>query len=39
MYVQKILVTSISLLMIRTAQAQPISDSSLTLEQGLSCLD
>ncbi|MCT9979456.1 hypothetical protein M2R48_14045 [Acinetobacter sp. I-MWF] len=37
--IQKILVTSISLLMIHTAKAQPISASSLTLEQGLSCLD
>ena len=37
--IQKILVTSISLLMIHTAMAQPISASALTLEQGLSCLD
>jgi len=37
--IQKLLVTSISLLMIHTATAQPISASSLTLEQGLSCLD
>ena len=37
--IKKILVTSISLLMIHTAQAQPISDSSLTLVEGLSCLD
>lgn len=37
--IQKILVTSISLLMIHTATAQPIAASSLTLEQVLSCLD
>lgn len=37
--IKKLLVTSISLLMIHTAKAQPISASSLTLEQGLSCLD
>lgn len=37
--IQKILVTSISLLMIHTATAQPISASALTLEQGLYCLD
>ena len=35
--IKEFLVTSISLLMIHTAQ--PISASSLTLEQGLSCLD
>jgi hypothetical protein len=37
--IKEFLVTSISLLMIHTATAQPISASSLTLEQGLSCLD
>lgn len=37
--IKKLLVISISLLMIHTAKAQPISASSLTLEQGLSCLD
>ncbi|ENX49406.1 MULTISPECIES: hypothetical protein [Acinetobacter] len=37
--IKKILVTSISLLMIHTATAHPISASSLTLEEGLSCLD
>lgn len=37
--IKKILVTSISLLMIHTATAQPISASALSLEQGLSCLD
>lgn len=37
--IKKLLVTSISLLMIHTATAQPIPASSLTLEQGLSCLD
>ncbi len=37
--IQKILFTSISLLMMHTATAHPISASSLTLEQGLSCLD
>ena len=36
--IKEFLVTSISLLMIH-ATAQPISASSLTLEQGLSCLD
>ncbi|WP_151812282.1 hypothetical protein [Acinetobacter bereziniae] len=37
--IQKILINSISLLTVHTAMAQPISASSLTLEQGLSCLD
>lgn len=37
--IQKVLVMSISLLMIHTATAHPISASALTLEQGLSCLD
>ena len=37
--IKEFLVTSISLLIIHTATAQPISASSLTLEQGLSCLD
>lgn len=37
--IKKILVTSISLLMIHTATAQPIAASALTLEQSLSCLD
>ena len=37
--IKEFLVTSISLFMIHTATAQPISASSLTLEQGLSCLD
>lgn len=37
--IKKRLVTSISLLTIHTATAQPIPASSLTLEQGLSCLD
>ena len=37
--IKKIIITSISLLMIHTAAAQPISASALTLEQGLSCLD
>ncbi|MDM1782906.1 MULTISPECIES: hypothetical protein [Acinetobacter] len=37
--IQKVLVMSISLLMMHTATAHPISASALTLEQGLSCLD